>query len=221
MNLSRHSFSIPEYKLLNKNLNFCPSPGKYNKTKLKSDIDDFTRKIKLKAHFGSTNEASNPNQDGINNKKEFYIKKHSTWQPNESHHTVKTFIDALTNDIEKLPDTPNNRKHNLTKKELQALKDLQNRDDIVITNADKGGAVVIQDVESYIKEAKRQLNDETSYEKCQHDLTQKHLKQVNDTIDSFQKSQLLSEKTFKMLKSTKVKTPKFYTLPKIHKKDYP
>jgi len=33
--------------------------------------------------------------------------------------------------------------------EKQALKDLQLREDIIITNADKGGAVVIQDVKDY------------------------------------------------------------------------
>ena len=33
------------------------------------------------------------------------------------------------------------------------------RDNIVITDADKGGAVVILDVEDYIKEAERQLDN--------------------------------------------------------------
>ena len=40
-----------------------------------------------------------------------------------------------------------------------------------ITNADKGGAVVIQDTEDYIKEANRQLSDTTFYKKHQIDLT--------------------------------------------------
>ena len=31
INLSKHKFSIPEYKLLGKNLNFCRTAGKYNK----------------------------------------------------------------------------------------------------------------------------------------------------------------------------------------------
>ena len=39
------------------------------------------------------------------------------------------------------------------------MENLQEREDIVITKADKGGAVVIQDVKKYIEEANRQLSD--------------------------------------------------------------
>lgn len=44
-----------------------------------------------------------------------------------------------------------NNKQNLSVEEEKALGELQSRDDIVITEADKGGAVVILDVEDYIK----------------------------------------------------------------------
>ena len=39
------------------------------------------------------------------------------------------------------------------------MEDLVKRKDIIITNADKGGAVVILDVEKYINEAICQLSD--------------------------------------------------------------
>ena len=44
-----------------------------------------------------------------------------------------------------------NNKQNLSVEEEKALGELQSRDDTVITEADKGGAVVILDVEDYIK----------------------------------------------------------------------
>ena len=44
-----------------------------------------------------------------------------------------------------------NNKQNLSVEEEKALGELKSRDDIVITEADKGGAVVILDVEDYIK----------------------------------------------------------------------
>ena len=44
-----------------------------------------------------------------------------------------------------------NNKQNLCVEEEKALGELKSRDDIVITEADKGGAVVILDVEDYIK----------------------------------------------------------------------
>jgi len=89
--------------------------------------------------------------------------KQSTWTPKDTHHSVKTFCDAFTKDTTTIEATKAINKSNLTIDEKQALKDLQSRDDIVITNADKGGAVVIQDVKNYIEEANRQLNNTVFY----------------------------------------------------------
>ena len=49
------------------------------------------------------------------------------------------------------------KKTSLSVKEPKALQELKSRDDTAITNADKGGAVVILHVEDYIKKAERQL----------------------------------------------------------------
>ena len=46
-----------------------------------------------------------------------------------------------------------NPKPNLTKGEQKAMEELAKRKDVIITNADKGGAVVIMDVEKYINKA--------------------------------------------------------------------
>ena len=95
------------------------------------------------------------------------------------------------------------------------------RDDIVICNADKGNAVVILDVEDYIKEANRQLGDTTFYKILSHDPTKLHAELVNGTIDYFKKERILDEKIANALKATDVKTPHFYLLPKIHKPNNP
>ena len=147
-------------------MNFSPSPGKYNKKSLQKDIDAFARRIKLKAHFCNENGPTNENEPNYARKKEFYIKSNSSWTPPNPHHTVKSFVEAFSNEIRNLPDVPpNKRENNLTKKEKQALEGFQNRDDVVITKADKGGAVVIQDVTDYINKANRQLNDVDFYKK--------------------------------------------------------
>ena len=54
-------------------------------------------------------------------------------------------------------------KDNLTKGEQKALEELSKRDDIIITNADKGTAIVIMDTDKYISEAQCQLNDKNNY----------------------------------------------------------
>ena len=43
INLSKHEFSIPEYKLLGKNLNFCPTPGIYSKEIVTKETNEFFR----------------------------------------------------------------------------------------------------------------------------------------------------------------------------------
>ena len=50
------------------------------------------------------------------------------------------------------------------------MEELAKRKDLAITNADKGGAVIIMDTDSYIKEANRQLYNKFSYKqlKTQH-----------------------------------------------------
>ena len=71
-----------------------------------------------------------------------------------------TYIEAtqreLEKELKKMKEKPCN---NLTKSERTSMKELSERVDIIITKADKGGAVVIVDVKDYIKQAERQLNN--------------------------------------------------------------
>ena len=56
INLSKYSFTKRQYNLLNKNLNFCQTPGYYKKEELKRNIKAFTKKLKLKEPFYNNNE---------------------------------------------------------------------------------------------------------------------------------------------------------------------
>ena len=71
-------------------------------------------------------------------------------------------------------------KDNSTKGEQKGLEELSKRDDIIITNADKGRTIVIMDIDKYIFEAKRQLNDKNNYKKLQADPTLQHNNQQKD-----------------------------------------
>ena len=101
------------------------------------------------------------------------------------------------------------------------MDNLKNRDDIVITKADKGGAVVINGVTEYIKEANRQLSDKNFYKKLTHNPTSEHAALVDNAIDNLKHRGALDEKTAKKLKTDNPKTPKLYFLPKIHKPNNP
>ena len=80
INLSKHSFSLDTFKLLNKNLNFVPTPKKYNKKQLDNDAENFFRLIKLRAHFKDINPKSNTDQENL----PFQIKNRQKWTPKDS-----------------------------------------------------------------------------------------------------------------------------------------
>ena len=76
-------------------------------------------------------------------------------------------------------------KDNITKSEREALKNLQQRVDIIITKANKGGAVMIMDGEGYIMEANRQLlSDTSSYQKLNIDPTELHTEKIKAVINN-------------------------------------
>ena len=59
---------------------------------------------------------------------------------------------------------------------------MKRRDDIIITSADKDGAIVIQDVQQRVKEAERQLNIE-NFRPLLNDPTKINNNTVNKTKD--------------------------------------
>lgn len=64
---------------------------------------------------------------------------------------------------EKVESNNTTLKYILTPDERKRLRELSKRSDINITNADKNGSVVIQEVKNYIKAAERQLDDKEYY----------------------------------------------------------
>ena len=80
---------------------------------------------------------------------------------------------------------------------------------------DKGGAVVIVDIDDYIQEAYRQLDNKEFYKKLTIDTTEVNQIKVNRTMNE------LNEKIAKDLLSSEAKTPQFKMLPKTPKEGNP
>ena len=97
INFSKLLFSKYQYELLNKNLNFCPTPERYNKNEVINDFKEFKRKIKLNTHFALQ---ENHDFNQLNYEKKYNTKK-KFGKPDKNHHTVSAFIEAI-NDIENL-----------------------------------------------------------------------------------------------------------------------
>ena len=109
------------YRLLNKNLSLVPTGEVYNKTQLKCDLNIFFRRIKLKGHF--------KDNELVNDLNELKIKKKSTWTPEENHHSIETFIEAVNKEAELvITGKPKKTKSNLDKGEREMfLKNYQNK----------------------------------------------------------------------------------------------
>ena len=199
INLSKLNFSLYEFEILGYNLNFIPTPNFFNEMNFNRDVKQFHRRIKLRSHFGIT--------ESPNLTEKIFNKSNSTWKPKEIHHTVNTFIEDVTqkinNSLQEQRNIKTIPKKNLTKYEEKALKDLMKRNDIIICNADKGGAD--------IKEADRQLSDEHFYKKLPKDATLLPGELVNNAIEHLKNRNLISEKLANGLKVSDPKTPLYAT----------
>ena len=82
------------------------------------------------------------------------IKPKSTWEPKNSHCTINTFIQALNNDLDELfkhkQTLPCN---NVSQHKNNIISEFSQREDLVFTKADKGGATVMLDVEDDIEKS--------------------------------------------------------------------
>ena len=194
MNLSKQTFTYFEFKLLNRNLNFIPNPGKYNTHQLQTDTNNFLRSIILRSHFGKNN---NKKLDPYHALKE----SNNKWLPKKVHHTVDSSIEKFQKDLSILKPNTNRNNDNLTKPERQALDQLKLREDV--------------------KEGNRQLNNINYYVELSYDPTKQHEEIINETIKTFNKVKLLPEQLGKNLLQNNSKTPNMYFLPKIHKTNNP
>ena len=90
------------------------------------------------------------------------FKRKSTWTPDKYREpALDLFIHLITKYI--LNTKSSKVADNLTKQEREALKNLTERNDIVIKPADKGKATVIMYTEKYKAECYRQLNNPKFY----------------------------------------------------------
>ena len=91
--------------------------------------------------------------------------------------------------------------------------------DMFKTTRDKSGAVVIMNIENYIKEANRQSSDKSNYKILQIDLTLKWWWWKRHLADF--KTKIYSPKSCRRTENNNPKTPKFYITHKIHKEKNP
>lgn len=100
---------------------------------------------------------------------------------------------------------------------LKAKKFLKDNPDIILTNSDKGNVTVIMNKEQYFQLSNDVINNDTSYTLLPKDPTLSIQRQCNELVKKLHGTGQIDEATKKNLTTYKGISPKFYTLPKIHK----
>lgn len=109
----------------------------------------------------------------------------------------------------------------LTDEERKALEELAKDKTIIITKADKGNAVVIQDVEDYRKKISEILEKDGKFKQLLSDETQKREKRLQNYLRTLKKDKKISEETYKKITPCGSRAGVLYGLPKIHKDNAP
>ncbi|KAJ8048496.1 hypothetical protein HOLleu_00836 [Holothuria leucospilota] len=77
------------------------------------------------------------------------------------------------------------RRRPISREERVAIRDLKSNSNIVIRQADKGGAVTILNTVDYIKEAESQLNNSSFYKKLTYNPCAQFKKDLKSMINTF------------------------------------
>ncbi|XP_043928790.1 C2 domain-containing protein 3 [Protopterus annectens] len=170
-NISSFELSPIHIKLLNKGLSFVPSFS-VSETQLLQDVDEFCRILNLKIFFAD--------QEYTQRSSDFKFRKSKFVPPMNKH--VSIFRECVMKELH-FSNLYGLTANNLTSLERLALVELSNNHDIVITMADKGGAVVVLDYSLYNQEVSRQLADSSFYMVLNVDPTLSFKKEIDDFLD--------------------------------------
>ena len=208
-------FTTAQLALLNRGLNFIPTRGSNNKIRAQArfDLQKYHRTLKLWSYYESGKTGNNPEQI----KPPFTPK--SNWTPPDSslptHITelIKKDLEYFENSFETLRIPTN-----LTPEENSALQELRQNKQIIIKPADKGSVVVIMDLEQYLWEGNRQLNDPKYYNKLNKPIYKETYTQIIKIFQTIYDKKLINAKQRNYLIGESEPRPRrFYLLPKIHK----
>ena len=203
INLSNRKLTEPEISLLTKGLKFTPVPKLGNEQEPTEYLNAFNRKLRLAEYF-----------EGMEDEDISLVRNKSNFTPPDKRNGA---LDEFIDTVEKFPKTlrQTHTKQNLKRSEWKAVKSLKDDNSIIIKQADKGGASVIMNKETYKSMVERILNDEVYYTKLKTN-PEKDLQMKYKRFLKNYKSHM-TEKEMDYLQNFEAKTSNFYGLPKEHK----
>ena len=232
VNLSDFTLNEHHITLLKRGLKFCPTPGPPNPGDLREDMDRVHKRLRQIAFFENPeNDISfddsrsiipDPVEVGDNlfSTSPFKHRKFKLPSTGKGPPGPQNLEAMISNNETMFDNRPNFRlksSSNITKEEKTALQDLQSNPNIIVRIADKGAAVVLMNRLDYLKEAYRQLGDPNFYQKLDHNPTKEYMKDVNNQVEDMYQNGEIDETVKDYLMVKTLRTPEFYTIPKIHK----
>ena len=131
VNLSDITLTLDQTEILSKGLNFCPTPGLPNPGDMRTDLDQFHRRIRLYNHFKDNENDNIQIQDNLFSEDEF---AHPKFKPPSHFNPIgtpilETFITLNEHDFDYRNQKMRYHKDNLTSAERKALKELMVNED--------------------------------------------------------------------------------------------
>ena len=201
-----------EIKVLEKGLDFAPIQKKLKEPELRSDFNEFCRRIRLKQHF--RNESENISEVPVFNPK-------SRQQLPQDHPCLEVFLSQVENELFELPEA-DIKYSNLSREEWNAIRSFDDDRNIIIKEADQGSCIVIWGQNDYLMEEEKQLSEKKVYQEVSNsENILSKLAEMCNKMFSLKKRGYITEKKLKYFSyeyREATNSGKLYFLPKIHKK---
>ena len=218
VNLSNITLTRPQITALSKGLSFIPTAKEISPRELIKNVDDFAQHTRTQyLRFQKSTQHSKRKRD-----LRFFRKpKHNDKKPfntklglnplEDTFHRIKCEIAELNHNS--IPP-----KHNLTRKEHLALKELTENHDIICKRADKGSTITVVHKSDYIREGMEHLSDTNTYLPLDGDYTLVVAKIIRNTLTQLLKEGLLTAEMAEFCSPpTNPRPAQLYFLKKIHK----
>jgi len=221
-NLTLNPITNPMRNLLAKGTNFVPTPT-LNIKQFTADIDDYLRRVEWKNFFWKTDEVeeSKENKELL---KKFYIPSTLHLEQRKIPPIIKAGLRELkVNALNKVHTLPKKTPNNLTKKEQQALQDIQTQNKHLILPSDKNLGLVLLDKTTFTEACLKHVGDRVNFKMIDNPVTETSFKEF---INSLKTPTQTTPTDYHNLNTgiqtyiTKYRAHKhaeFYMLPKVHK----
>ena len=207
-NLSDRVLTENEIKVLDKGLNFVPTPEKLDRLQIKNDLEKLGRDIKLRMFY------QNDLSPSFSEKPAFKVPSSRT--PPIRDVQLELYLSEIKDKLININESGRSYP-NMSKDEREALKSLMNDNEIIIKPADKGSAVIIWSKHDYLLEASNQLSDTNVYCKSNSNTLQKVNREIKSVLRDMFNLKEIDQKIMNYLEVKKPQLGRFCLLSKIHK----